>query len=331
MNVSAQYLNPSEAARRLGVSAKALRLYEQRGLVAPLRTAAGWRAYGPGEMARAGEVAALRALGLSLAQVERVLGGDPQGLEPALAAHQARLEAEGARLAHLVQQVRELRTGLAAGRPPQIAALVKLAATEPAIALDLPWPWGGERFELRSISPITYIVGSLGSGKTRLAMSLAQASPGGRFLPLDRNDSAPPPATPSMEAALAWLEEEGATRSAALSILLAAVEDPKRGALVVDMVEEGLDEATQAALAAYLRKTASAGRPLFLMTRSCAILDLTAVGPDEALLLCPANHAPPMLVAPYPGARGYEALATCLAPPDVRARTHGMIAMHRPD
>jgi len=38
---------------RLGVSAKALRLYEQRGLIAPLRTAAGWRVYGPDEMARA--------------------------------------------------------------------------------------------------------------------------------------------------------------------------------------------------------------------------------------------------------------------------------------
>ena len=92
MSSSAQFLNPSEAARRLGVSAKALRLYEQRGLVTPGRTAAGWRAYGPDEMARAAEIVALRALGLSLAQVARVLGGDPQGLEPALAAHQATLE-----------------------------------------------------------------------------------------------------------------------------------------------------------------------------------------------------------------------------------------------
>ena len=42
MNSSAQFLNPAEAARRLGVSVKALRLYEQRGLIAPARTAAGW-------------------------------------------------------------------------------------------------------------------------------------------------------------------------------------------------------------------------------------------------------------------------------------------------
>ncbi len=60
MSSSARILNPSEAAKRLGVSTKALRLYEQRGLVAPVRTAAGWRVYGPAEMVRAAEIVALR-------------------------------------------------------------------------------------------------------------------------------------------------------------------------------------------------------------------------------------------------------------------------------
>ena len=89
MNSSGQFLNPSEAAKQLGVSTKALRLYEQRGLIAPIRSAAGWRAYGPDEMARAVEIVTLRELGLSLAQVARVLGGDSRDVEPALAAHQA--------------------------------------------------------------------------------------------------------------------------------------------------------------------------------------------------------------------------------------------------
>ena len=92
MNPSAQFLSPSEAARRLGVSVKALRLYEQRGLIAPARTAAGWRAYGPDEMSCVAEIAALRELGLSLSEVARVLAGDSESLEPALAAHQAVLE-----------------------------------------------------------------------------------------------------------------------------------------------------------------------------------------------------------------------------------------------
>ena len=69
MTSSAEFLNPSDAAKRLGVSAKALRIYEQRGLIAPTRTAAGWRAYGPDDLRRATKIAALRSLGFSLAQI----------------------------------------------------------------------------------------------------------------------------------------------------------------------------------------------------------------------------------------------------------------------
>ena len=86
------FLSPADAARRLGVSAKALRLYEEHGLVTPRRTPAGWRAYSPTDIARAEEIVALRALGFSLAQVARVLSGDASGLDPALAAHQTALE-----------------------------------------------------------------------------------------------------------------------------------------------------------------------------------------------------------------------------------------------
>ena len=100
--------------------------------------------------------------------------------------------------------------------------------------------------------------------------------------------------------------------------------------LVIDMVEQGLSEATQEALVAQLRRRGPAARPLILMTRSNAVLDLAAVGPDEAILYCPANHSPPIRVAAHPGAPGYEALASCLAPPEVRARTEGMVAIRPP-
>jgi DNA-binding transcriptional MerR regulator len=104
MGSSARFLNSSEAASRLGVSVKALRIYEQRGLIAPIRTEAGWRAYGPGEMLRAAEIASLRALGLSLTQVARVLDGDSSGLELALAAHQAVLDDQLRQLAGRIER-----------------------------------------------------------------------------------------------------------------------------------------------------------------------------------------------------------------------------------
>jgi hypothetical protein len=59
-----------------------------------------------------------------------------------------------------------------------------------------------------------------------------------------------------------------------------------------------------------------------------AILDLAAVSPDDAIIFCSANHNPPTRVAPYPGAPGFEGVATCLASPEVRARTEGVIAWH---
>ena len=46
------HLSPAETARRFGVSIKALRLYESRGLLKPLRSEAGWRTYGPDQIAR---------------------------------------------------------------------------------------------------------------------------------------------------------------------------------------------------------------------------------------------------------------------------------------
>ena len=339
MSPSIEYLNPAEAARRLGVSAKALRLYEQRGLVTPVRTEAGWRAYGPAEMARAGEIAALRALGLSLAETARVLAGDAHGLAPALAAHQASLEDRARALAETVEKVRRLRAGLAQGEAPAIGELTRLVAPAMAVraAFDLPWPWGGERFELRDVRALTYIIGPLGSGKTRLARRIAETLPGAAFLGLDRleDDGAAARARLAADDALkarvdrtlAWLGEEGATPSNALSALVEGVEAEGPAALVVDMVEQGLDQASQEAVIAWLRRRGPDARPLFLMTRSSAILDMTSLGADEAVILCPANHSPPTRVAPYPGAPGYEAVATCLASPEVRARTEGLVAM----
>lgn len=338
MTFPAVFLSESEAAHRLGISIKALRLYEQRGLIAPARSAAGWRVYGPDEMTCVADIVSLRSLGFSLAQVARLLKGDVRGLEQALDAHQVTLDAQVRQLLETAQKVRGLRDDLAGGQRPTVREVARrlTSAAALAVAFDLPWPWDGERFELRDIRPLTYITGPLGSGKTRLAMRLAERLPDSVFLGLDRLSDggatararldSDPALKARVDGTLDWLIEEGGTVSDALVTLLAGLEAGGPSTVVVDMLEEGLDKATQEALIAHLRRRGPQAPPLFFLTRSSSILDLEAVGAGETIIFCPANHSVPLCVAPYPGTPGYEALASCLASPEVRARTAGVIA-----
>ena len=326
MNPPPRSFSPAQASAALGVSAKALRLYEQHGLLVPDRARTGWRAYDARAMARAAEIVALRGLGLSLAQVARVLDGAPRDFDAGLSAHEARLREQARQIAAALERVRLLRADLAQAFAQEAPLTVGFA---------LPWPWNGEWFALHDVPRLAFITGPLGSGKTRFAQRLAAALPDAAFLGLDRLSD---PALPQRLAEdarladrvarrLAWLIEDGAEGSDALAALAVALEAETPIALVVDMVEEGLSAGAQVALMAHLRLRGSGKRALFLMTRSSSILDLAALSATEAVILCPANHSPPLRVAPYPGGRGYEAVATCVASPEVRARTAGIVAM----
>ena len=328
MSISPRRWSAAQASRVLGVSAKALRIYEEHGLLRPQRSEAGYRLYTEADLERARAVVQLRALGLTLAQVAAALQGDAGAMELALAARQVELEGLFAQTRRAIDQVKALRAGMAAGQPAHAAelsgALQPRAA--PLLSFTLPWPWNGERFELAEVRRLNYIVGPLGSGKTRLMRCIAAALPGCIYLDEDRQGHAVPDGGAAVDAELAWLYEEGATSSPALRCLVQAVlAGGGQPPLAVEMIENGLDPATQQALMHWLRRRARQGAPgeggpVFIMTRSSAILDLALVGPHETIVLCPANHTPPQVVAPYGGAAGYEALASCLATPAARAR-----------
>lgn len=73
-----RYLRIGQLARRSGVSAKALRLYEQRGLLQPCtHSAAGYRLYGPPALQRLTQIVLLKRSGFSLAEIGRLLRRDP--------------------------------------------------------------------------------------------------------------------------------------------------------------------------------------------------------------------------------------------------------------
>lgn len=328
MTDHAVYLGPKAAAGALGISPKALRLYEQRGLITPVRTEAGWRTYGPEQMARARQIVGLRTLDLNLTQVAEVLNGDAGCLKEALEAHAVRLNSQAERALSNVAQVRKMLEAIRAGNVPAPVDYADLAKTArgPSVCFALPWPWDGEAFSFTDIPTLSFITGPLGSGKTRLAQKIAKHLPGSVFLEMDRTAESPVRTKRIIEAET-WIVGEGGTPSLALDALLAALTSPDRPSLVIDLVERGLDQPTQIAFMSFLRRRPAASGHIVLLTRSTAILDLAEVGPDEAVLFCPANYSLPMRIAPIPGAKGYEALESCLATPNVRARTEGVIAM----
>ncbi|MUL42581.1 MerR family transcriptional regulator [Streptomonospora sp. PA3] len=63
----------SVAAELAGVSAQSLRLYEQRGLLAPARTDGGTRLYSDNDIARLRRISELVDEGVNLAGIARIL------------------------------------------------------------------------------------------------------------------------------------------------------------------------------------------------------------------------------------------------------------------
>ena len=70
-----QWFGPGETARRLGVTTKALRVYEREKLVLPRRAESGWRLYGPAQIARLHQIIVLLAISsLSLNAIKTLIG-----------------------------------------------------------------------------------------------------------------------------------------------------------------------------------------------------------------------------------------------------------------
>jgi DNA-binding transcriptional MerR regulator len=65
-------LTAAECAARTGLTVRALRVYEDYGLIAPKRTAGGWRWYGKAELVRLNTIALLKTAGLTLSQIRHV-------------------------------------------------------------------------------------------------------------------------------------------------------------------------------------------------------------------------------------------------------------------
>jgi MerR family transcriptional regulator, heat shock protein HspR len=115
----------SVAAELVGMHPQTLRIYEQKGLVRPKRTAGNTRLYSDEDVARLQLIQRLTTeIGLNLAGVERVLR-----LEDELARLRRRLDRMEREMRETVEQVhRQYRRDLVVYRPPQLPATRDRAA-----------------------------------------------------------------------------------------------------------------------------------------------------------------------------------------------------------
>ena len=79
---SSEWLSAADCAARTGLTVRALRVYEEFGLIAPRRSAGGWRQYAPNDLMKLNTIALLKTAGLSLAQIGEVTCG--RAAEPTL-------------------------------------------------------------------------------------------------------------------------------------------------------------------------------------------------------------------------------------------------------
>ena len=113
-----------QAAEAAGMTTKALRFYEERGLLpSPGRAANGYREYGEAAVDRLGFIRRARTAGLSLAQIGQILAVRDHGqatcahVVDLLAAQLAALDAQIAELGALRESVSESFRAAAAGDP----------------------------------------------------------------------------------------------------------------------------------------------------------------------------------------------------------------------
>jgi DNA-binding transcriptional MerR regulator len=73
--IAGPWLDIGAVVKRTGLTERALRFYEARGLLSPLRRPNGRRSYGAGELARIEAIVVLKNAGLSLAQIGETISG----------------------------------------------------------------------------------------------------------------------------------------------------------------------------------------------------------------------------------------------------------------
>jgi DNA-binding transcriptional MerR regulator len=139
-------LDIAEVVRRTGISSRALRFYEARGLLKPLRTASGRRVYGPGELERVNQILALKKAGLTLAQIQRLGGRGAIDLPRLVAAQLEAIETQALELQHAKALLLAVQSRIDRGEPIDVATFCSLIRNGDTIMEQENWKKVADRY-----------------------------------------------------------------------------------------------------------------------------------------------------------------------------------------
>ncbi len=119
-------LDIREVARRTGLTSRALRFYEARGLLKPLRTYSGRRLYGRGELERIQQILALKRTGLSLAQIAKLTSRGALDLEAVVEAQLQLIDQRKSELEEAKALLLTVKSRIDRGEPVDAATFCSL-------------------------------------------------------------------------------------------------------------------------------------------------------------------------------------------------------------
>jgi len=121
-----QHLDIAEVVRRTGLTSRALRFYEARGLLSPLKTYSGRRAYGPAQLERINAILALKRAGFSLAAIRGLLEDRRADFARLVAAQLDELSRRAAELAETRTLLQHIQSRIDRCEPIDVATLCSL-------------------------------------------------------------------------------------------------------------------------------------------------------------------------------------------------------------
>jgi MerR family transcriptional regulator, thiopeptide resistance regulator len=139
-------LDIREVARRTGLTSRALRFYEARGLVTPLRTYSGRRLYGRGELQRIQQILALKRAGLTLSQIAKLTTRGPLDLGALVDAQLKLIEERKAELDEARGLLLSIKSRIDRGEPVDAATFCSLIREGDRIMEAEDWKKVADRY-----------------------------------------------------------------------------------------------------------------------------------------------------------------------------------------